>query len=77
MAVSENVLEVLRDASFANYVDADGKALVCGAPKDEAIIMQVAGEEPTLEDRNDEETPARPSALQFMEALNIVRFFSY
>lgn len=80
MAVSENVLEVLREASFADYVDAHGKALVCGTPKDEDIIMQVAGEEPTVEDRNDEEdkeTPARRSALQFMEALNIVHIFSY
>lgn len=45
--ISANVLGVLRDTSFTNYVDTDSSALVCGVPTDE----------------NDKETTARPSRV--------------
>lgn len=78
--VFENLLEVPQDVSFANYVEADSSALVCGALTDEGFIAQVANEENTVEDENDEkdkETTAQPSTSQVMEALNVACLFSY
>ncbi|KAH6948049.1 hypothetical protein HPB50_022734 [Hyalomma asiaticum] len=73
----------LQGVSFADYVEVDTCASVCGALTDEDIIAQVAGaqpvaEEPEGEEDEDDEVPVRPSASEVMEALNVTRlFFSF
>ncbi|KAH6948096.1 hypothetical protein HPB50_022821 [Hyalomma asiaticum] len=73
----------LQGVSFADYVEVDTCASVCGALTDEDIIAQVAGaqpvaEEPGGEEDEDDEVPVRPSASEVMEALNVTRlFFSF
>ncbi|KAG0425729.1 hypothetical protein HPB47_027107 [Ixodes persulcatus] len=85
--VFEGMRDLLLDASFADYVDADSSAVICGAMTDEDIIAQVVGE-PVAEAENDvdneeeevevEEAPIRPSAPEVMDALNVARlFFSF
>ncbi|CAN7997064.1 unnamed protein product, partial [Ixodes hexagonus] len=83
--VSEGIRDLLQDVSFADYVDTDSSAVICGAMTDEDIIAQVVSE-PVAEAENDddddeeevEETPVRPSAPEVMDALNVVRlFFSF
>ncbi|KAH7975672.1 hypothetical protein HPB52_004057 [Rhipicephalus sanguineus] len=75
--------DTLRGVRFADYVEADTGASVCGALTDEDIIAQVAGaqpvaEEPEGEEDEDDEVPVRPSASAVMEALNVARlFFSF
>ncbi|KAH6932843.1 hypothetical protein HPB50_010237 [Hyalomma asiaticum] len=69
--------------SFADYVEVDTCASVCGALTGEDIIAQVAGaqpvaEEPEGEEDDDDEVPVRPSASEVMETLNVTRlFFSF
>ncbi|KAH7971789.1 hypothetical protein HPB52_002788 [Rhipicephalus sanguineus] len=73
----------LQRVSFADYVEVDTCASVCGALTDEDIIARVAGaqpvaEEPEGEEDEDDEVPVRPSASEVMEALNVTRlFFSF
>ncbi|KAG0426455.1 hypothetical protein HPB47_026430 [Ixodes persulcatus] len=77
--VLEGMRDLLQDVSFADYVDADSSAVICGAMTDEDIIAQVVGE-PVAEAENDvdneeeevevEEAPIRPSAPEVMDALN-------
>ncbi|KAH7981692.1 hypothetical protein HPB52_000717 [Rhipicephalus sanguineus] len=73
----------LQGVSFADYVEVDTFASVCGALTDEDIIARVAGAQPVAEEREGEENeddkvPVRPSASQVMEALNVTRlFFSF
>ncbi|KAL1417676.1 hypothetical protein MTO96_026642 [Rhipicephalus appendiculatus] len=73
----------LQGVSFADYVEVDTCASVCGALTDEDIIARVAGaqpvaEEPEGEEDEDDEVPVRPSASEVMEALNVTRlFFSF
>ncbi|KAG0441291.1 hypothetical protein HPB47_015994, partial [Ixodes persulcatus] len=85
--VFEGMRDLLQDVSFADYVDADSSAVICGAMTDEDIIAQVVGE-PVAEAENDvdneeeevevEEAPIRPSAPEVMDALNVARlFFSF
>ncbi|KAH7981684.1 hypothetical protein HPB52_000709 [Rhipicephalus sanguineus] len=75
--------DTLRGIRFADYVEVDTGASVCGALTDEDIIAQVAGaqpvaEEPEGEEDEDDEAPVRPSASAVMEALNVARlFFSF
>ncbi|KAH7946827.1 hypothetical protein HPB52_004901 [Rhipicephalus sanguineus] len=75
--------DTLRGVRFADYVEVDTGASVCGALTDEDIIAQVAGaqpvaEEPEGEEDEDDEAPVRPSASAGMEALNVARlFFSF
>ncbi|KAH7983112.1 hypothetical protein HPB52_009279 [Rhipicephalus sanguineus] len=75
--------DTLRGVRFADYVEVDTGASVCGALTDEDIIAQVAGaqpvaEEPEGEEDEDDEAPVRPSASAVMEALNVARlFFSF
>ncbi|KAH7939142.1 hypothetical protein HPB52_007380 [Rhipicephalus sanguineus] len=75
--------DTLRGKRFADYVEVDTGASVCGALTDEDIIAQVAGaqpvaEEPEGEEDEDDEAPVRPSASAVMEALNVARlFFSF
>ncbi|KAH7939384.1 hypothetical protein HPB52_011693 [Rhipicephalus sanguineus] len=74
--------DTLRGVRFADYVEVDTGASVCGALTDD-IIAQVAGaqpvaEEPEGEEDEDDEAPVRPSASTVMEALNVARlFFSF
>ncbi|KAH7961762.1 hypothetical protein HPB52_011931 [Rhipicephalus sanguineus] len=75
--------DTLRGVRFADYVEVDTGASVCGALTDEDIIAQVAGaqpvaEEPEGEEDEDDEAPVRLSASAVMEALNVARlFFSF
>lgn len=75
--------DTLRGVRFADYVEVDTGASVCGALTDEDIIAQVAGaqpdaEEPEGEEDENDEAPVRPSASAVMEALNVARlFFSF
>ncbi|KAH7970044.1 hypothetical protein HPB52_023933 [Rhipicephalus sanguineus] len=75
--------DTFRGVRFADYVEVDTGASVCGALTDEDIIAQVAGaqpvaEEPEGEEDEDDEAPVRPSASAVMEALNVARlFFSF
>ncbi|KAH7967701.1 hypothetical protein HPB52_001661 [Rhipicephalus sanguineus] len=75
--------DTLRGVRFADYVEVDTGASVCGALTDEDIIAQVASaqpvaEEPEGEEDEDDEAPVRPSASAVMEALNVARlFFSF
>ncbi|KAG0440314.1 hypothetical protein HPB47_016337, partial [Ixodes persulcatus] len=76
--VFEGMRDLLQDASFADSVDADSSAVICGAMTNEDIIAQVVGK-PVAEAENDvddeeeevkvEETPIRPSAPEVMDAL--------
>ncbi|KAL1444449.1 hypothetical protein MTO96_029870 [Rhipicephalus appendiculatus] len=57
----------LQGVSFADYVQVDTCASVCGALTDEDIIARVAGaqpvaEEPEGEEDEDDKVPVRPSA---------------
>ncbi|EEC02970.1 conserved hypothetical protein, partial [Ixodes scapularis] len=63
-AVQEKVLSLIQDVSFADYVDADSSAVICGAMTDEDIIAQVVGE-PGAEAENESVplTAAPPSTL--------------
>ncbi|KAH7982227.1 hypothetical protein HPB52_003505 [Rhipicephalus sanguineus] len=75
--------DTLRGVRFADYVEVDTGASVCGALTDEDTIVQVASaqpvvEEPEGEEDEDDEAPVRPSASAVMEALNVARlFFSF
>ncbi|KAH7955532.1 hypothetical protein HPB52_001206 [Rhipicephalus sanguineus] len=75
--------DTFRGVRFADYVEVDTGASVCGALTDEDIIAQVAGaqpvaEEPEGEEDEDDEAPVCPSASAVMEALNVARlFFSF
>ncbi|KAH7963768.1 hypothetical protein HPB52_022878 [Rhipicephalus sanguineus] len=75
--------DTLRGVRFADYVEVDTGASVCGALTDEDIIAQVAGAQPVAEgpegeEDEDDEAPVRPSASAVMEALNVARlFFSF
>ncbi|KAH7944600.1 hypothetical protein HPB52_021815 [Rhipicephalus sanguineus] len=75
--------DTLRGVRFADYVEDDTGASVCGALTDEDIIAQVAGAQPVAEvpegeEDEDDEAPVRPSASAVMEALNVARlFFSF
>ncbi|KAH7955524.1 hypothetical protein HPB52_001198 [Rhipicephalus sanguineus] len=70
----------LKGASFADYVEVDTCASVCGALTDEDIIARAAGvqpvaEEPEGEEDEDDEVPVRPSTSEVMGALNVTRSF--
>lgn len=58
---------------FAGYVEVDTCASACGGLTDEDIITQVAGAQPVAEDTEgeDDAVPARLSAPEAMEAINV------
>ncbi|XP_077514515.1 uncharacterized protein LOC144125189 [Amblyomma americanum] len=77
------VRAVHQDFSFADFVEVDSDAAVCGARSDEDIVAEVVGEqsvpeEAEDEDDDEEQEPVRPSAAGVMGALNAARlFFSF
>ncbi|KAK8771219.1 hypothetical protein V5799_025538 [Amblyomma americanum] len=80
-SVTAPMSDVLKDVSFADYVDVDASAVVCGVTTDEDIISQVKNIEPVAasdDDEEDDEAPVRPSAAEVMAGLNAARlFFSF
>lgn len=50
MVVSANVLKVLQDIGFADYVYAGSSTLLCDATTDEDIVTQDVDEEPTVKE---------------------------
>ncbi|KAH7968838.1 hypothetical protein HPB52_011717 [Rhipicephalus sanguineus] len=59
----------LQGISFADYVEVDTCASVCGALTDEDIIVRAASAQPVAEE---------PEASEVMEALNVTHlFFSF
>lgn len=73
----------LQGVNFADCIEADTCASVCGSMTDENIVAQVAGAQPVAEeaggeDGKEDEVPACQSASEVMDALNVTRlFFSF
>ncbi|KAH7956623.1 hypothetical protein HPB52_011087 [Rhipicephalus sanguineus] len=70
--------DVLEDVCFANYVNVDSSAVVCGALTDDDIICQVRSAGPVAasdDDEEEDEAPVRPSAVEVMAGLNAARLF--
>ncbi|KAH6934213.1 hypothetical protein HPB50_021933 [Hyalomma asiaticum] len=74
--VTAPMADVLEDVCFADYVDVDSSAVVCGALTDDDIICQVRSAEPVAasdDDEEEDEAPVRPSAAEVMAGLNAAR----
>ncbi|XP_037521072.1 tigger transposable element-derived protein 4 [Rhipicephalus sanguineus] len=76
--VTAPMADVLEDVCFADYVDVDSSAVVCGALTDDDITCQVRSAEPVAasdDDEEEDEAPVRPSAAEVMARLNAARLF--
>ncbi|KAH6943674.1 hypothetical protein HPB50_025066 [Hyalomma asiaticum] len=67
--VTAPMADVLEDVCFADYVDVDSSAVVCGALTDD----DMSGENDDGEE--EDEAPVRPSAAEVMAGLNAARLF--
>ncbi|KAH6944556.1 hypothetical protein HPB50_003871 [Hyalomma asiaticum] len=66
----------MEDICFADYVDVDASAVVCGALTDDDIIFQVRSSEPVAaSDEEEDEAPVQLSAAEVMARLNAARLF--
>ncbi|XP_075738878.1 uncharacterized protein LOC142784350 [Rhipicephalus microplus] len=70
--------DVLEDVCFADYVDVDSSAVVCGALTYGDIMCQVRSAEPVAasdDDEEEDEALVRPPAAEVMAGLNAARLF--